>query len=78
MNVTRFSLAALLLGASLTPALADSGDTGSSPLTVFQQSLAGPARAPLIEGRQATPVAAPAPLTDAERYLASRVRDQDR
>lgn len=78
MNVTKLTLAALLVGASLTPALADSGDTSRSPLAVFQQAHATPAEAKMVEGRQATPIVAPAAVTGAERYLDGRIDDQTR
>ncbi|MBV5264993.1 hypothetical protein [Pinisolibacter aquiterrae] len=80
MTFTKLPLAALILGASLTPALAESGDLSQTPVAAFEQALGNPAaKSAVIEGRQAAPVVTPTAPTDAAtRYLDSRNRDQDR
>jgi len=71
MTFTKLSLAALVLGASLTPALAESGDLSQSPVAAYEQALGNPAVKPaMIEGRQAAPVAATSgALNTVDRYL---------
>ncbi len=78
MTYAKLSLAALLLGASFAPALADEADLANSPVAVLNQSVAAPA-GKIVEGRQATPIVATATHeTGAARYLDNRVSDQDR
>ncbi|MBV5264996.1 hypothetical protein [Pinisolibacter aquiterrae] len=71
MTFTKFAIAALALGASLGPALAESGDLSQRPVAAYEQSLGNPAAKPaMIEGRQAAPVAAtPGALNTVDRYL---------
>ncbi|MBV5264994.1 hypothetical protein [Pinisolibacter aquiterrae] len=79
MTFTKLTLAALVLGASLTPALAESGDLSQTPVAAYEQALGNPAAKPaVIEGRQAAPVVTPTAETGAARYLDGRVQDQDR
>lgn len=77
MTVTKLTLAALLLGASLTPALADPGpDRSAAPLTAYLASLhQAPATSPMIEGRQGAPVHATATETALDHYLNQRNGD---
>lgn len=77
MSTIKLSLAALLLGASLTPALADVADNANAPVTVLNQSL-GQKAAPMVEGRQATPMVATGHESGAAHYLDNRQVDQDR
>lgn len=73
MTVTKLTLAALFLGASFVPALAETGYPSQSPQEVYLSSLAAkPAEKPMIEGRQAAPIHATAPETAAERYVVDR------
>jgi len=79
MTFTKLTFAALVLGASLTPALAESGDLSQSPVAAYEQALGNPAAKPaMIEGRQAAPVANASAVSGAARYLDGRIQDQDR
>lgn len=80
MNTLKLTLAALILGSALTPALAEPGDLSQSPVSAYLQSLGQTAAAPkLIEGRQATAIAAPAPASAVDTFLETRNgQDQDR
>lgn len=79
MNATKLTLAALLLGASLTPALAESHDAGNDTLAVYRQSVAAPATVKMVEGRQAAPiVTAPKAQSGVATYLDNRIMDQNR
>lgn len=69
MTFAKLSFAALVLGASLTPAFAEGGEHIQSSTSVYLQSLGQSNGAPVVEGRQAAPISAPATLTDAERYV---------
>lgn len=80
MTLVKLSLAALLAATAFTPALAaDDGTPVGAYLASLAQQPAKPDGA-VVEGRQVravvTPAAAPAPapLTDAERYLIRRIQ----
>ena len=78
MTFTKLTLAALVLGASFSPALAESDDSAQSPLSVYNQSAGQPAHTAVIEGRQTAPIATPTHANGAEAYLDDRIQDQDR
>ena len=70
MTTLKLTLAALVLGSALTPALADGGSEGR--LVPIDQATR--VAAPVQEGRQAAPIVTTAPLTDGERLVIERNR----
>ncbi|MCE1236569.1 MAG: hypothetical protein LWW93_09450 [Hyphomicrobiales bacterium] len=79
MTFAKLSIAALVLGASLTPALAESGDQTPTAASVYLQSIGHSNGSAMVEGRQAAPIAAAASgLTDAERYVVVHNAENDR
>ena len=74
MTFSKLTLAALALGASLTPALADSG-VADGRLAALAASQSRPtAAATMIEGRQAAPIATSGNAVD--RFLEQRNANQ--
>ncbi len=57
MTVSKLTLAALVLGASLTPALADSGAPDDRLATFLAAQNQPKATQSMVEGRQAAPIA---------------------
>ena len=70
MTSLKLTLAALVLGSALSPALADTNVEGR----LVPAAQAAQAAAPLQEGRQAAPITTTAPLSDGERLVIERNR----
>ena len=77
MTFTKMTLAALVLGASLTPALADSGSSVDDRLAAFVAAQNQPkATQSVVEGRQAAAIATSGNAVDT--YLEQRNAHQSR
>ncbi|NLH83411.1 MAG: hypothetical protein GX458_21610 [Phyllobacteriaceae bacterium] len=70
MTLSKLTLAALALGASLTPALADSGSSVDDRLATFLAARHQPKAEAMVEGRQAAAVATTGNAVDT--YLEQR------
>ncbi len=78
MTFTKLTFAALALGASLTPALAESGASDDRLAAFLASQNAAAPKSAIVEGRQAAPIAAPAQASAVDRYLNNRTADQNR